>query len=235
MSLDECTPYPAEKTVARKSMELSLRWAARCKEEFVASKPKYGKEQFLFAIGQGSMYPDLRKEYIEKALEIGFDAYAMGGMSVGEPAEMMYDITDISTDSLPKGKARYLMGVGTPENILESIDRGVDMFDCVMPTRNARNGQLFTTHGKINIRNAKYKLSDDCIDDGISSYASNNYSLGYMRHLFIANEILGLQIASMHNIAFYLWLTATAREKIIDGTFIQWKKETIEKMSSSKA
>jgi queuine tRNA-ribosyltransferase len=166
-------------------------------------------------------------------LDIDFDGYAIGGLSVGEPAEVMYELTDVCTDILPTDKPRYLMGVGTPENILEGIERGIDMFDCVMPTRNARNGQLFTTHGKINIKNAKYKLSDEVIDKNIDSYASNNFSLGYLRHLFVANEILALQLASMHNIAFYLWLVKSAREHIAAGDFVQWKKDMLEKFNSN--
>lgn len=227
MVLDECTPFPAEKQVALKSMELSARWAKRAKKEFSESESLWGHRQFLFSIGQGSMYPDLRKQYLEQMLEIGFDGYAIGGLSVGEPAEMMYEITDLSTDVLPTDKPRYLMGVGTPENILESIALGIDMFDCVLPTRNARNGQLFTSKGKINIRNSQYKLSENPIDESIVSYASKNFSLGYMRHLFMSNEILGLQLATQHNIAFYLWLVKTAREKILSGEFSEWKKEML--------
>ncbi len=233
MVLDECAPYPADESYVIKSMQMSMRWADRCKKEFDRTEPKYGHKQFLFGIGQGGMYADLRKQYTTQMLDIDFDGYAIGGLSVGEPAEVMYELTDVCTDILPADKPRYLMGVGTPENILEGIERGIDMFDCVMPTRNARNGQLFTTHGKINIKNAKYKLSDEVIDKNIDSYASNNFSLGYLRHLFVANEILALQLASMHNIAFYLWLVKSAREHIAAGDFVQWKKDMLEKFNSN--
>lgn len=233
MVLDECAPYPAEESYVIKSMQMSMRWAERCKKEFDRTEPKYGHRQFLFGIGQGGMYSDLRKQYTTQMLDLDFDGYAIGGLSVGEPAEIMYELTDVCTDILPKDKPRYLMGVGTPENILEGIERGIDMFDCVMPTRNARNAQLFTTRGKINVKNAKHKLSDDVIDENIDSYASNNFSLGYLRHLFVANEILALQLASMHNIAFYLWLVKNAREHIKAGDFVQWKKEMLEKFNSN--
>jgi queuine tRNA-ribosyltransferase len=224
MVLDECTPYPAELDFAQKSMELSLRWAKRSKLEFQNSEQLYSHRQFLFSISQGSMYPELRKIYNSAVIDIGFDGYAIGGLSVGEPAEEMYKIVALSTDVLPAEKPRYLMGVGTPENILQCIELGIDMFDCVLPTRNARNGQLFTTRGKVNLRNAKYKLSKEPIDENIDSYAGRNFSLGYIRHLFIAGEIFGLQLATNHNLAFYMWLVRTAREKIIDGTYLSWKR-----------
>jgi queuine tRNA-ribosyltransferase len=228
MVLDECAPYPADRTYVRKSMNLSLDWAERSIEYFKTKTPKYGNQQFMFGIAQGGMYNDLRVEYLRKMIDLNFDGNAIGGLSVGEPNEMMYDITELSTDILPKNKPRYLMGVGTPVDILECIERGIDMFDCVMPTRNARNGQLFTSRGKINIKNAKYKLSNEQIDPNVDSYASQNFSLGYLRHLFVADEILGLQLASLHNIAFYLWLARTAREKILSGDFKEWKKEFIQ-------
>ncbi len=224
MVLDECTPYPSEPDIAKKSADLSIKWAKQAQTAFENSSPRYRHRQFQFCICQGSMYPDLRKMYINNMLDINFDGFAIGGLSVGEPAEVMYEIVDISTDILPVEKPRYLMGVGTPENILEGIERGIDMFDCVMPTRNARNGQLFTTKGKVNIRNAKYKFSDEVIDANIESYASNNFSLGYMRHLFISDEILGLQLATEHNLAFYKWLVKNAREKILIDEYRQWKR-----------
>lgn len=228
MVLDECVPYPSDKKYTHDSLKLSLDWAKRCKVHFDKTGSKYEHKQFLFGIGQGGMFDDLRKEFVKGMMDIQFDGYAIGGLSVGEPANIMYDMTDVCTDILPKDKPRYLMGVGTPENILESIERGVDMFDCVLPTRNARNGQLFTTRGKINIRNKKYLLSDDVIDKNINSYASENFSLGYLRHLTIAKESLGAQLASQHNIAFFLWLTKTAREMILVGKFSEWKKEFLE-------
>ncbi|TAL70941.1 MAG: tRNA guanosine(34) transglycosylase Tgt [Bacteroidetes bacterium] len=233
MVLDECTPYPATKDIASKSADLSHRWAIRAKDSFIKSKSLYNREQFLFSIGQGSVYPDLRRDYLKKMFDIEFDGYAIGGLSVGEPADLMYEIVDVSTDLLPSNKPRYLMGVGTPENILEAIERGIDMFDCVLPTRNARNGQLFTSKGKINIRNAQYKFSDEPIDNVIGLKSSNSYSLGYLRHLFIAGEILGLQLASKQNIAFYLWLVRTVREKILSGEFITWKKSFLQNYQNS--
>lgn len=228
MVLDECVPYPSDEKYTAKSMELSLKWAKESREHFNNTNPLWGHRQFQFGIGQGGMYSNLRKEYAERMVDIGFDGYAIGGLSVGEPAELMYELSDISTEILPKDKPRYLMGVGTPENILESIERGIDMFDCVLPTRNARNGQLFTTRGKINIRNSKYKLSKEVIDENIDCYASQNFTLGYLRHLFIANEILALQLATQHNIAFYLWLVKTAREKIEKNQFLEWKKNFLD-------
>jgi queuine tRNA-ribosyltransferase len=225
MVLDECTPYPSTFIDAKKSIDLSFKWASRSIEYFRNTEPYYGNDQFLYAIGQGSMYPELRKEYLNKVIDLDFDGYSIGGLSVGEPAEMMYEITDLCTGILPENKPRYLMGVGTPENILTAIELGVDQFDCVMPTRNARNGQIFTTKGKINIKNAKYKYSKEVIDEGFENYISNYYTLGYLRHLFISQEILALQIATNHNLAFYLWLTRTAREKILSGKYRQWKND----------
>lgn len=233
MVLDECTPYPSEFEPARKSAELSADWAKKAMVAFASTEPRYDHSQFQFCICQGSMFPELRKAYINKMLDLEFDGFAIGGLSVGEPAEMMYEITDISTDLLPADKPRYLMGVGTPENILEAIERGIDMFDCVMPTRNARNGQLFTSNGKINIRNSKFKFSDNCIDEEIQSYASNNFSLGYLRHLFISEEILGLQLATEHNLAFYKWLVKTARQKILNDEYRQWKQFILNKINNN--
>ncbi|MCX6146543.1 MAG: tRNA guanosine(34) transglycosylase Tgt [Candidatus Kapabacteria bacterium] len=225
MVLDECVPYPAEESYVKKSLELSLHWAERSKKALESIEEKYGYRQFLFGIGQGGMYPNLRKEYINRMVEMDFDGYSLGGLSVGEPAQIMYEMIEISTEILPKDKPRYLMGVGTPANILEAIERGIDMFDCVLPTRNARNGQIFTTRGKVNIRNSKYKFSNELIDEGLETYASQNFTLGYLRHLFVASEILGVQLASQQNIAFYLWLTKTAREKILEGNYRQWKND----------
>lgn len=225
MVLDECVPYPSDEKYTKNSSKLSLDWAKRCLKQFKSSEPLYNHKQQLFAIIQGGMYEDLRREYCQEIIEYDFNAFAIGGLSVGEPNELMYDLTDLCTDYLPKDRARYLMGVGTPENILESIERGVDMFDCVMPTRNARNGQIFTTRGKINIKNQKYKYSNELIDAGLDNYTSNNYTLGYLRHLTVADEILGLILATQQNIAFYLWLVTTAREQIIAGNFKSWKAE----------
>jgi len=229
MQLDECTPYPATHEYAQSSMERSLRWAVRCKtawQTFDALSP-YGHRQFLFGIGQGSVFHDLRRASLEALVALDLPGYAIGGLAVGEHAEVMYDMVDISTDMLPSQKPRYLMGVGTPENILECIERGVDMFDCVMPTRNARNATLFTTRGKINLRNAQFKFADKPIDEHIPSYASQNFSLAYLRHLFNVEEILALQLATQHNIAFYLWLVKTARQHILAGDFVAWKRDVL--------
>jgi queuine tRNA-ribosyltransferase len=233
MVLDECTPYPADIRTAKKSMDLSEKWAFRSKKQFVSSKNYYDHRQYLFSIGQGGVYKNLRTEYLKKMIDINFDGYAIGGLSVGEPPDIMYEIADNSTEIMPSDKPRYLMGVGTPENILECISLGIDMFDCVLPTRNARNAQLFTTRGKINIKNAQYRFSDEPIDTIVNSYASRNFSLAYLRHLFMSDEILGSQLATHHNIAFYMWIVKTAREKILNNTFEQWKSEIIQLLNSN--
>jgi queuine tRNA-ribosyltransferase len=225
MLLDECTSFPATHEEAKRSMERSMRWAKRCRTALDTTEPRYGARQFAFGIGQGSTFKDLRRESLETLIDIGFDGYAIGGLAVGEKAEIMYDIVDFSTDFMPRERPRYLMGVGTPQNILECIERGVDMFDCVMPTRNARNAQLFTTKGRINLRNAKHRFDETPIDAGLGNYASANFSRAYLRHLFIADEILALQLASQHNIAFYLWLVRTARQHIFSGTYTTWKRD----------
>lgn len=234
MVLDECTPYPATYTEARTSMELTTRWAQRSRHHHLNSPFLYGHQQFQFGIGQGSTYADLRKACMEELVVMDFDGYAIGGLSVGESVEDMYAMTEASTDVMPADKPRYLMGVGTPENILRSIALGVDMFDCVMPTRNARNGTLFTTSGRVNIKNAQWKQRDEPIDMLVGAQSSQNYSLAYLRHLFHANEILGLMVATVQNVALYLWLARTAREKILDGTFRPWSTEMIERLSSHR-
>lgn len=225
MVLDECVPYPSSEDYTEKSMKLSLKWAKQSNEFFKTIPQKWEHRQFQFAICQGGMFPSLRAAYAREVTQTDFDGFSIGGLSVGEPTELMYDLTDLTTDILPQDKPRYLMGVGTPENILEAIERGVDMFDCVMPTRNARNGQLFTTRGKVNIKNNKYKFSDEPIDPAFMDSPDSEYTLGYLRHLFVANEILALILATRQNIRFYLWLAKTAREKIENGEFRQWKKE----------
>lgn len=234
MQFDECTPYPSSQNYARESMERSLRWAERCKTAWKTSSGRYGHQQFLFGIGQGSVFLDLRLRSIQELAAMDLPGYAIGGLAVGETSALMYDIVDYSTERLPTNKPRYLMGVGTPVDILECIERGVDMFDCVMPTRNARNGQLFTTRGKINLRNAKHKFSETPIDTTIPSYSSREFSLAYLRHLFISNEILGLQLATQHNIAFYLWLVRTARQNILNNSFTSWKKDFLEEYHSGE-
>jgi len=232
MAFDECTPYPCEYGYARKSMEMTHRWLKRCAERFDSTEGKYGYNQTLFPIVQGSVYKDLRKQSAEFIAEQGREGNAIGGLSVGEPAEMMYEMTEIVTDLLPRDKPRYLMGVGTPANILECIALGVDMFDCVMPTRNARNGMLFTSEGIINIRNEKWKDDFTPIDPAIGNYASTFYSKAYLRHLTISKEILAAQIASIHNLSFYLWLVKEARNHILAGDFASWKTQMVKKVST---
>lgn len=231
MILDECIDYPSDYHIVKKAADLSFNWAERSINYFRSTQDGYIK-QFIFAICQGGMYPNLRLDFLSKICELDFDAYAIGGLSVGEPAELMYEVVDLSTNKLPDDKPRYLMGVGTPENILEAINLGVDMFDCVIPTRNARNGQLFTTKGKINIRNTKYKFSKDPIDDELVSEVSQQYTLGYLRHLFLSKEILALQIATHQNLAFYQWLLKTAREKILEGSYRHWKNYILNKLNN---
>jgi queuine tRNA-ribosyltransferase len=230
MAFDECTPYPCDYGYARNSMELTHRWLRRCVERVQSTEPKYGYEQALFPIVQGSVYKDLRERSADFIASQNQYGNAIGGLSVGEPHEDMYAMTSLVCGILPADKPRYLMGVGTPENILECIALGVDMFDCVMPTRNARNGMLFTTEGIINIRNEKWKEDLSPIDPVLNSYASSFYSKAYLRHLVINKEILGAQIASIHNLTFYLWLVKQARLKIVDGTFATWKTEMVEKV-----
>lgn len=232
MAFDECTPYPCEYGYARNSMDLTHRWLKRCIARFDATEGKYGYSQTLFPIVQGSVYKDLRKQSAEFIAEQGREGNAIGGLSVGEPAEMMYEMTELVTDILPTEKPRYLMGVGTPANILECIALGVDMFDCVMPTRNARNGMLFTSEGIINIRNEKWKDDFTSIDPAIGNYASTFYTKAYLRHLTISKEILAAQIASIHNLAFYLWLVNQAREHILAGDFAVWKDQMVKKVST---
>jgi len=228
MAFDECPPYPSEYSYAKQSMDLTHRWLDRCFARFNDTEDKYGYSQNLFPIVQGSTFADLRKESCAFVSSKEATGNAIGGLSVGEPEEMMYELTALCAENLPYNKPRYLMGVGTPWNILECISLGIDMFDCVMPTRNGRNGMLFTTKGVINIRNKKWATDFSVIDDGIDCETSNYYSKAYLRHLFVADEILGLQIASIHNLAFYLWLVGEARKHIIVGDFTSWKTSTIE-------
>ncbi|MTI31591.1 tRNA guanosine(34) transglycosylase Tgt [Xanthovirga aplysinae] len=230
MAFDECTPYPCEYSYARESMEMTHRWLKRCVDRFDSTEGKYGYSQTLFPIVQGSTFKDLRKQSAETIASFEREGNAIGGLSVGEPAEMMYEMTELVCDILPKDKPRYLMGVGTPANILEGIAQGVDMFDCVMPTRNARNGMLFTTEGIINIRNEKWKEDFSPIDASLGGYASTFYSKAYLRHLMKSNEILGAQIASIHNLTLYLWLVREARQKIEEGTFAGWKNVMVKKL-----
>jgi queuine tRNA-ribosyltransferase len=230
MAFDECTPYPCDYEYASKSLNMTHRWLKRCVDQFDATSPLYGYNQVLFPIVQGSTFKDLRIKSAETIASFGREGNAIGGLSVGEPAEEMYAMTEVVCDILPKDKPRYLMGVGTPWNILECIALGVDMFDCVMPTRNARNGMLFTAEGIINIRNEKFKNDFSAIDDTLTCYASNNYSKSFLRHLMHSKEILGAQIASIHNLSFYLWLVGEARVQIQAGTFTAWKNKMVVKM-----
>ncbi len=227
MAFDECPPYPSDYSYAQKSMELTHRWLTRCVQHMADTEPKYGYEQTLFPIVQGSTFKDLRQASAEFAAAMECDGNAIGGLSVGEPEELMYEMCALCCQYLPADKPRYLMGVGTPWNILENIALGVDMFDCVMPTRNGRNGMLFTTNGVINIKNKRWANDFSVIDEGFNSHTSNYYSKAYLRHLFIAGEVLGLQIASIHNLAFYLHLVRQAREHIVKGDYIEWKNEMI--------
>lgn len=232
MAFDECTPYPCEYDYAKKSLQITHDWLDRCIARFKSTDGKYGYNQFLFPIVQGSVYKDLRKESAETIASKESDGNAIGGLSVGEPAEMMYEMTDLVCSILPKEKPRYLMGVGTPENILESIVLGVDMFDCVMPTRNARHGMLFTKKGIINIKNEKWKNDFSPLDEDGDSFVDTFYSKAYLRHMFVSGEILGAMIASLHNIRFYLWLVEEARNKIIDGSFSDWKTSMLKSIST---
>jgi queuine tRNA-ribosyltransferase len=231
MAFDECTPYPCDFTYARNSMEMTHRWLGRCCARFDSTTDLYGHSQTLFPIVQGSVYKDLRVQSAETIASYEREGNAIGGLSVGEPAEIMYELTEVVCDILPKDKPRYLMGVGTPANILECIALGVDMFDCVMPTRNARNGMIFTTEGVINIRNEKWKDDLSPIDAGLGGYVSTFHSKAYLRHLIKSDEMLGAQIASVHNLTFYLWLVNSAREKIMAGEFLSWKKEMEKKLN----
>jgi queuine tRNA-ribosyltransferase len=230
MAFDECPPYPSDYKYAKDSMELTHRWLNRCFERFDSTPDKYGYTQNLFPIVQGSTYKELRTASAEFIASKNATGNAIGGLSVGEPMEMMYEFTELCCDILPVQKPRYLMGVGTPWNILESIALGVDMFDCVMPTRNGRNAMLFTSNGVINIDNKKWENDFSVIDDGIDCPMSNYYSKAYLRHLMKSKEFLGLTIASVHNLAFYLWLVGEARKHILAGDFAGWKAEMVVKL-----
>mgnify|MGYP000854328582 FL=1 len=232
MAFDECTPYPCEYGYAKRSMHLTHRWLDRCITHLEKVPPKYGYHQSLFPIVQGSVYKDLRTQSAEYIASKNADGNAIGGLSVGEPVEQMYEITELVCDILPKDKPRYLMGVGTPVNILENIALGVDMMDCVMPTRNARNGMLFTAKGIINIKNKKWEDDFSPIDPDGHTYVDTYYTKAYLRHLFAANEFLGKQIASIHNLGFYLWLVREARRQIVAGTFLTWKTKMVADMSN---
>lgn len=231
MAFDECTPYPCDYKYAKNSMHMTHRWLKRCCERFDSTEPLYGYSQTLFPIVQGSTYKDLRVQSAEKIASFNREGNAIGGLSVGEPDDEMYEMCEIVTNILPEDKPRYLMGVGTPINLLENIALGIDMFDCVMPTRNARNGMLFTSQGMINIKNKKWESDFSPIDPDGTSYVDSFYSKAYLRHLIISKEILGAQIATIHNLAFYLWLVTEAREQILAGTFYDWKSKMVKQLA----
>lgn len=232
MAFDECTPYPCDYNYAKRSMHMTHRWLERCVKRVNETEPLYGHQQTLFPIVQGSTYKDLRKQSAEYIANVGAEGNAIGGLSVGEPDDEMYAMTEVVTNILPEDKPRYLMGVGTPINLLENIALGVDMFDCVMPTRNARNGMLFTAEGFINIKNKKWEDDFSPVDSNAYTWVDTAYSKAYLRHLFSVKELLGLQIASIHNLGFYLWLVREARQKIIEGTFRPWKDKMVKQMAT---
>ncbi|MCL2692054.1 MAG: tRNA guanosine(34) transglycosylase Tgt [Rikenellaceae bacterium] len=231
MAFDECPPGDAPRDYAAKSLDLTHRWLERCFEQYARTEPRYGYAQTLFPIVQGVVYPDLRARSAEFVTRFNADGYAIGGLAVGEPAPVMYEMVELVTDILPADRPRYLMGVGTPVNILEAIDRGVDMFDCVMPTRNGRNGMLFTSEGIINIRNEKWREDFSPLDPAGTSFVDRTYTKAYLRHLAISGEMLAAEIASLHNVAFYIWLVGEARRRIAAGDFAQWKAEMVERLA----
>jgi queuine tRNA-ribosyltransferase len=235
MVFDECTPYPCEFDYAKKSNEMTVRWAERCKLAAEEQPPLYGYSQALFGIVQGSIYPEIREMSARALTQFDFDGYAIGGLAVGEPLEEMYNVTEFTEQFLPADKPRYLMGVGTPENILESIERGVDMFDCVIPTRNGRNGMLWTHSGTINIRNAQYKTDFTPVDAECDCYTCRTFTRSYLRHLFVTKEILALQLASIHNLALFLWITREARRAILEKRFTEWKALMLARFQISSA
>ncbi len=231
MAFDECTPYPCDLNYAQNSINLTHRWLDRCIDQFNKTESKYDYPQALFPIVQGSVYKDLRVKSAEYIASKNCFGNAIGGLSVGEPAEEMYAMTDLVTTILPKDKPRYLMGVGTPINLLECISLGIDMFDCVMPTRNARHGLLFTQNGIINIRNEKWKNDFSALDENGTTFADKDYTKAYLRHLIVCNELLASQIASIHNLGFYLWLIKEARKRILENTFVEWKNTMVKKLA----
>ena len=231
MALDECTPGTADYSYAEKSLRLTERWLKRGWQHFNETEPLYGHRQAFFPIVQGCVYENLRRDAAKFVADLGAEGNAIGGLAVGEPTEVMYEMIEIVNEELPRDRPRYLMGVGTPANILEAIDRGVDMMDCVMPTRNGRNGMIFTRKGIMNMRNKKWEDDFSPLDPDGTAWVDQVYSRAYVRHLFAAGELLAMQIASIHNLAFYLWLVGEARQRIMDGTFVAWKKEMVENVT----
>ncbi len=225
MPLDECPPWPADKSYVKESGDMTVRWAERAKKHLETTKARYGHSQALFGITQGGTYAELREQITRQLVDLDFDGYSLGGLAVGEPAEEMYRILELSHTILPESKPRYLMGVGTPENILNAIERGVDMFDCVIPTREARNGRVYTRNGYLNLRSARFAEDFTPIDEGFDNHVCSNYSRAYIRHLLNVGEILGLKLCTLHNISFFMWLTRTARERILEGNFKAWKDD----------
>jgi queuine tRNA-ribosyltransferase len=234
MVLDECAPHPSDLPYVRESNALTIRWAERCKRAFESGESIYGYPQALFGIVQGSVFPEIRKESAQALVELGFDGYAIGGLAVGEPADQMYEMIEVCEPYLPSDKPRYLMGVGTPLNLLEAVGRGVDMFDCVLPTRNGRNANLFTRNGTLNLRNARHKADFSPVDPGCSCYTCSNFSRAYLRHLFQAKEVLGLELATIHNLAFYLGLMREARDAIFESRFAAWKREACGRLAQEE-
>ncbi|RMD93421.1 MAG: tRNA guanosine(34) transglycosylase Tgt [Calditrichaeota bacterium] len=233
MVLDECPPYPSTEDYASKSNELTIKWARRAREIFANWKPLFGHQQWLFAIVQGATFKHIREQSAKALVELDFPGYAIGGLAVGEPKDIMFDITDFCTEILPQEKPRYLMGVGMPSDILEAIERGVDMFDCVIPTRNARNGTVFTWQGKMVLKAARFKEDEKPIDANCSCYTCQNFSRAYLRHLYNANEILGLTLATIHNVHFYLDLVRKARKAILNNNFLNWKQEVLPNIANT--
>ena len=231
MAFDECPPGDSDFRYAKKSLDLTMRWLERCVKRIDETSPLYGYEQQLFPIVQGCVYPELRRISAEHAVSLDRAGYAIGGLAVGEATEDMYAMIEVVNEILPKDKPRYLMGVGTPQNILEAIERGVDMFDCVMPTRNGRNGMIFTSQGTINIKNKKWEREFTPLDPAITSYVDEQYTLAYLHHLIKADELLGLQICSIHNLSFYLWLVREARKHIIEGDYAAWKSVMVKRLA----
>lgn len=231
MVLDECAPFPCDREYAQRSNELTIRWAERCKAECERTKPLYGHDQALFGIVQGSVYPEIREQSARALVGMNFDGYAIGGLAVGETTEDMYRMIETTEPFLPSDKPRYLMGVGTPANLIEAISRGIDMFDCVLPTRNGRNANLFTRQGTLNMRNAKYKADLTSPDPSCTCYTCSNFSRAYLRHLFQVREILGLQLATIHNLSFYLWLMQEARKAILESRVEAWKKSMLTQLA----
>jgi len=233
MVLDECLENPAEYEKVKGSIRLTSEWAMRSKIEFEKTKPNYGFKQFIFGIIQGSVYSDLRRQSAESLAEMEFDGYAIGGLAVGEENEVMYDVVENTVEFMPEDKPRYLMGVGTPEDLLNAVERGIDMFDCVMPTRNARNGTLFTSHGKLRLKNLENKFNFNSPDDETDSYTAQNFSVSYLRHLFMSDEILAAQLATIHNLRFYMKLMEDTRKAISENRFLEFKKSFLEKFNDN--